>query len=389
MVSGRLAPDEARERAAKLVRRNLGAWAVSPAAADAARFELPLHPPTERAVLTDQGAARSWADAWRGVHGVQWDDRKWSRVGTQSVPIRLDLATAPVISRFAGRATSGDWARALELVAAAREAFSVEHLEDTELGRTVASKLPALLKLPATDARLCLGLAGWLSTHDVSGMYLRQVPLPGVDTKWLGKHRGLVTALVRAATGRDDLGLASAPERTRVRILDPAAAPGLAALGLTDVEAPLDELASLRITSSVVLVVENRETLLALPLLPGVVAVEGRGYGAGPRLAALPWMSSARVLYWGDLDSHGLAVLDQFRSRFPKAESVLMDVVTLEAHRELWIPEPSPSAASMPRLSPAESESLALLRSAGNMRLEQERIPWPWVLSGLGAALAS
>lgn len=36
----------------------------------------------------------------------------------------------------------------------------------------------------------------WISTRDASGLYLRQIDVQGVDTKFIGEHRGVLTELL-------------------------------------------------------------------------------------------------------------------------------------------------------------------------------------------------
>lgn len=360
---------DARSRAARRVTRDLRHWAVT--GGDDAVFELPLNPPTERAALADQTAAMAWARSWDAVDGVEWGIRRWPSLGTQRVPTRLVRRGAASICAFVGRAELRDWqtlsARIAAMVAEFGSAAAVTATLRT-VGRTI-------LDLDEVDfARLCSVIA-WLSEHPQSGYRIRQLPVRGVDTKWVGRHRGLVSTLHTAISGRESLGLLAPPELIRLRFLDPLSRPA----GLIDVSAPPSELTALTINPRVVVVVENLETLLALPELDGAVAVYGGGFGAGRRLAALSWVAGARLLYWGDLDSHGFAILDQLRSRWPQAESLLMDVSTLGEHRDLWVNDPKPTSAALTRLTSGESAALELLRAQNHARLEQERIPWAYV----------
>jgi hypothetical protein len=64
-----------------------------------------------------------------------------------------------------------------------------------------------------------------------------------------------------------------------------------------------------------------------------------------------------------------------------------MDVDTLLAHRDLWVPEPAPSTATLEHLTEAERQALHVLRDEGSVRLEQERIPWNFALEALRAAV--
>lgn len=128
--------------------------------------------------------------------------------------------------------------------------------------------------------------------------------------------------------------------------------------GLRDVEAPLEELAALALSSSAVLVVENQETGIALPGMPRA-AVFMRLCGAVAAWSAIRWLDGLRTVYWGDVDTHGLAILSRARRALPQTVSVLMDAATLERYAELAGQEPSQHGeAEFPELTPAEREVL-------------------------------
>ena len=123
-------------------------------------------------------------------------------------------------------------------------------------------------------------------------------------------------------------------------------------------------------------VIENEITYLAFPVPAAAMVILGGGY-AVPVLEPLGWLAGLDVVYWGDIDTHGFAILDRLRQHLPDARSMLMDRVTLLGHREHWITEPSPTAAALSRLDRAESALYADLISnayAPSVRLEQERI---------------
>lgn len=48
-------------------------------------------------------------------------------------------------------------------------------------------------------------------------------------------------------------------------------------------------------------------------------------------LARAAWLDRCQLLYWGDIDTHGFAILDQLRGYFPSAAPFLMDRGTLVA----------------------------------------------------------
>lgn len=114
---------------------------------------------------------------------------------------------------------------------------------------------------------------------------------------------------------------------------------------------------------------------------PDSLVVFGAGYGFDV-LAQACWLANCRIFYLGDIDTHGFAILDQLRNRFPHAESFLMDRATLMAFEALWGEEGQQVVRDLPRLGPEESKLYDDLRDnrlRRNLRLEQERIGFGWV----------
>jgi hypothetical protein len=135
----------------------------------------------------------------------------------------------------------------------------------------------------------------------------------------------------------------------RLRVLDS----DLAISGLTDLTLRIDELARLDIAPERVFIVENEITGLAFPPREKSILIFGSGY-AIERLAALPWLSTCDVHYWGDIDTHGFVMLDRLRAFLPDARAMLMDRQTLLDHRPLWSFEEIPHMAPLTRLTPDE-----------------------------------
>lgn len=227
-----------------------------------------------------------------------------------------------------------------------------------------------------------LAARAWLLSARGSGRYLREISAPGVDTKFVERHRGVLAALLGVPTADllGSLGLGERPGRLRLRFDE-----GFAGLPhvLSDAGLRLDELARLRVAVQQVVVLENEVTFLSAPVPVQGLVVFGEGYRAA-RLGALPWLAGADVHYWGDLDTHGFAILSALRSVLPQPRSFLMDDVTLLAHRERWVREASPSPGAVPRLTPGERavhEGLVTDRWGDRVRLEQERVDWGWALA--------
>lgn len=390
--AGMVSVTAAAARAQKLVERDKREWAANGGAE--ALFDVVLHPPNERTVLADQAEAIAWVRAWRGIADgdadVHWSRRQWASVGAQEVPERLVIKGADAIALFAGPTASRGWEILRDRAAVVWARFGGASAggfalpaEPAGLADAIRRHARSLEVLPEADFVVLLDVVDWLAQHPSSGFRIRQLPIRGIDTKWLERHRAVVEGFHSAVTGLESLGLLAPAPLVRLRFLDPELRPG----GLLDVTAPVDELALLDLSPDVVFVFENLESVLAMPPMAGAVVVHGSGYAVG-RLARIPWVRSGRVVYWGDLDSDGFAILHALRSGCDDVTSVLMDEATLVAHRDLWVPERKAAAGAFATLTPAELRALQRIRSEGNVRLEQERIPWAIALAALSTRLS-
>jgi hypothetical protein len=116
----------------------------------------------------------------------------------------------------------------------------------------------------------------------------------------------------------------------------------------------------------------------------------GLGYGV-EILGKIPWILNSRCIYWGDIDTHGFAILNRARTYLPSLETVLMDEATLLSHRELWVEEKKQHASA--GLSYLSSTEQTLFQSLKNniwgqqIRLEQERIRWDLAWNTLQAII--
>jgi hypothetical protein len=139
---------------------------------------------------------------------------------------------------------------------------------------------------------------------------------------------------------------------------------------------------------STVYVVENEITYLAFP--PGG-ALDGhlRRRYAAPTLHRLDWLEQAELIYWGDIDTHGLAILNHVRRRFPHTKSMLMSVKTPMDHEPHWGTEPSQTTDALTHLTSEEAELYRDLIEGTygpSIRLEQERVRYSALCDALGLA---
>ena len=387
-----VSPEEASAKARRRFERDCRAWAAD-AFASAARsaevlsqaYAIPLHPPTERQALADLGAASAWARSWSSgplKDDVRWVAKNLGSAGQQTVPERLVLETPADIARCAG--TGALWelmrTRALDLAKRWTGQWSkaCPDADLADLAVAVRAAIGRCCELDERDWDMLLLALDWLVCNQGESRFVRQLPIRGIDTKWMEGHQGAVKPLYRALTGHDPQ-FARQARQFRVHVLDERLAPG----GLTDLSVSVEQLARWPHRPRRVIMCENLVNALALPLIPGTLAIHGGGYAVG-ELAEVPWLAETPLLYWGDLDSNGFAILNQLRSHHEHVVSLMMDVTTLERHLDLCVEEPMPSKATCSHLTPSENEALMRVlagdasRNLRTLRLEQERIEWIW-----------
>jgi hypothetical protein len=352
-------------------------------------LRLPLGIPTEKQALTHLPQVKAWSDLWanwRGPGSVSWSERRWPSLGTQTMPEVLTLHTADEVAQLINEGEA--WARALDR-------FQRVVARWPQLSETATASYPVLSDWRDEDFQRLNNLLVWLTTHPASNLYIRQLPVPGIDTKWLEKRQSVVISWLSqliGLTGKSDLyalaGLRRLPQFLRMRVLDPELRKLF--FGLGDIQAPVEELAKLDIPVRHVFIVENLQTGLAFEDMAGAVVLMGQGYSVEP-FGSLPWLRGANCYFWGDLDTHGFAILDRLRRYLPKTHSILMDEATLMRHRELWVSEETPvSVTELPGLYDEERtvfEGMLTGRWGNNIRLEQERIEWAFVQSVIGLAI--
>ncbi len=268
---------------------------------------------------------------------------------------------------------------------------------DALLGQWAARK-PLTVLAHRSDWVQVVETVLWLHPRRGTAAYLREIDVPGVDTKFIEARRGLLGDLLDALSPDDvngsrlsarhfarRYGFAEKPRMIRMRSLD-----GLPLFGaVSDAVVRVEELARTEIECEKLLVVENEVTFLALPVIPNVLAVFGAGFDV-LRLGRVPWVADRTVIYWGDIDTHGFVILDRLRGVLPRVDSALMDLETLLSHRTQWVREPTPSREILTRLTPVESDVYAALATDAlgpAVRLEQERVSFTTAESVLRARL--
>lgn len=342
-----------------------------------------LRGPRPSQIGTDLGAVRDWITALRdrSGHGERYD-LTFATVGGRTIG-RNEVPTHAAVNTLQ---------QAVALLGVRHQVAQFDEIRALAAGFDAvtawvdAHPLRALALFDVFPK--VLAAFSWLDTHRGSGAYLREITAPGVDTKFTENHRGTLAAMLGVSAGKAgflaDLGLATRPGLVRMRT-----SPSFpVAPGLSEITCRITELGRLGYRPHEVLIIENEVTYLSAPVPEAGVAIFGSGFAVdGP--ARLPWLGDAAVRYWGDLDTHGFAILNRLRARVPHAQSVLMDAATLEAHRERWVTEAAPTSALLTRLTEAEGDvyrGLVEDRWARRVRLEQERVDWAWAFDRLCVA---
>ena len=352
---------------------------------------LPIGGPRSAELAERFDEVRNWALALRAMAHVRIEEREFRHrvLGLNSLPRAAWLDSMDDAVALLGK--------------------SREHERFQEILGLTSRRLPVLLEWlgrrplvaleQAQNWEKLLDVVAWMQEHPRPGIYIRQIDIPGVHTKFIEKHRGLLSelldcALPAAAIEGDQTGVRrferrygfrAKPERIRFRLLD-ASCGGFGLRPLADIETDAATFAALQPGVSQAFITENEINFLAFPDVPESMVIFGAGYGFAT-LGKARWLEACRLLYWGDIDTHGFAILDQLRAHLPHAESFLMDRATLLAGKQLWGQEKAPIERELPRLSAAERalyEDLCANRLGKRVRLEQERIGFARLWEALG-----
>ncbi|MGW4249722.1 Wadjet anti-phage system protein JetD domain-containing protein, partial [Nocardia sp. NPDC004722] len=306
----------------------------------------------------DLGAAREWAGSWRELDSetirLDYHTVGGRLIGTNELPRRVWIEDWDQLWSLLG--VAGKVRRFMALLEQTR--IAAPALADWALERP----LQALDLAEVWDKILATVL--WIDTTAGTNCYLRQIDVPGVDTKFIEQHQRILARLLdrhlspeRIDTGYPTsdfaarYGFRRKPQYVRFRWLDPSSRTA----GFAELTVRLNELASRPPDADTVVIVENEVTYLALPEIPRTLAIFGGGYALS-RLDTLTWLSDRRIRYWGDIDTHGFAILDRLRASHPHTESVLMDRATMLAHEGQWVSEPAPFSTPLNHLTDSESD---------------------------------
>ena len=359
-------------------------------------WEIPFRKPNASAQMEQFAQVRGWITTLKQAsveakgygYRIGYREVQHRQLGTQLLPDTLSFDTRDDLLRFIQK----------------KQAFPALY----QTGLETAAEFPVLrawlLKYPtklmehAAVWSALLAVCRYFLLHPRPERYLRELDIPGVDSKFIGQHKAILSELLdvvlpETAIDPDSTGLRQYGfERRyglkydepllRLRLLDSALSP---VAGVTDVSLPVSQLAQWEIPCQRVFITENKTNGLSFPPLANSIVLFGLGYGVDA-LAEIPWLQTRHIVYWGDLDTHGFSILSRMRRYFPHTHSLLMDAQTLQQYAHLCVEEPENARCTdiLQHLQPQEAAVYQHLQQT-HQRLEQERLPMAYVQQQLAA----
>lgn len=348
--------------------------------------------PSGKALSQDYARVREWiaqlhshSKAVTGTgYRLEYRSIKHKMLGDQRIPEQILFDERDDWLSFIGKVKA--FRQFDELVGTTRRALP-------ELMPWLAAKPLKALELAASWPRL-LKVCHYFRLNPLPGRYIRQLDIPGVDSKFIEKHKGVLSHLLSQVLDPEDydgtvtglaengferrFGLRFDEPLIRYRLLD-------SQQPVTDITVPVSQFHDTGVGT--VFITENKVNGLAFPPVANAMVIFGLGYGI-QSLTAIDWLHEKELIYWGDIDTHGFAILSRLRQNFPEVRSLLMDEQTLRHHLHLCGEEPQEKRFTgvLAHLTPDEQQLFALLQAnllGTNLRLEQERIGYGWLLDAL------
>lgn len=242
----------------------------------------------------------------------------------------------------------------------------------------------------------CLSIARFMLAQQQRESYLREMAIPGVDTKFLENHNFLVRTLWNAlfpehmAASKEELWEKLFVQKVQtpsicVRSLDEH----LRFFGVRKLFLSQDDIADFQPPPRRIFITENKVNGYTFPDAEDSLILFGMGYGVLEMAESAPWLADKEIYYWGDLDHDGFNILSNLRKVLPemKIHSFLMDKETLLAYVDPKVKDTGNTTTIPDHLTVSEKMAWKLIHDNG-WRLEQERIPHEEVERAVESLLA-
>ena len=304
---------------------------------------------------------------------LRFREVSWKELGLSRVPSHVCVKTLTAAFELMPQGAS----RSRSFVAAQDRFALVRECADETVALALAGEDKVMFEASGAEFERLLSVVLWLRDHPAADCFIRELPIEGVDTKWLENNRAMTARVLSIVLGEpiSSEGIVARwrlkvpPVLVRVR----HAARFVPGLNPEDfVALPLSVFARAKVEKFCI--VENLQTGLALDVPDDVPVICGMG-NAIRSLRQLDTLNEATIFYMGDLDQHGLRILASLRASFGSVQSVLMNCATLEKFRHLAVNDPTePIAMPAEGLAAGELKLFEELQNS-RLRLEQERIP--------------
>lgn len=360
-------------------------------------LDIRFRKPGGKEILEKYDAVRQWIQTLKHHsketkskgYDIEWRNICHRTLGQQKIPQRILFSTEQ------------DWLSFIQKEAAYLDFVNMA----AQTGACLPELLPYLSQQPlkALNHVACwseiLKVCRWFKTHPMPRKYIRQLDIAGVDTKFIETRKSVlmdllpmvldeahyqsnITGLAKHGFERK-LGLKYDPPMVRLRLLDPA----LTRSGFSDITVPLAELAHTDPGAKTIFITENKTNGLAFPQVKNALVIFGLGYGV-EMLPDIAWLGNKDIVYWGDIDTHGFAILSQIRGYFPNVRSILMNRKNLLDHKALWGTEDPAKryTGDLSHLTSEEHDLFVALKQnkiGSKLRLEQERVRYSAVQEAL------
>lgn len=229
-----------------------------------------------------------------------------------------------------------------------------------------------------------------------NGFYLRNLPIVGIDTKFIEQQFKFIENLLNYLYHNEVLangglmawlGCQEKPnDWLLIKPLCELTKDKLANLPLLRLNS--QTLLKYELPADKILVIENEQACLPLFGFADVIAVAGGGKNIGWLKA--DWLKHKKVYYWGDIDLDGLLILNLARQYCPHIMPIMMDKNTVLNHQHLMVNDTG-IINEVPSHLNGDEKALFLALKNGNFlsgRLEQERLEYRFVQMQLKQYLA-
>ncbi|PIE20725.1 MAG: hypothetical protein CSA61_00755 [Neptuniibacter caesariensis] len=389
-----------------------------------------LKPPRGNAAIRDIGHFQSFVASWKGFSQnpvqrldqgsgqkeqasnntgcvVRWEKRNFRSLVGQDIPTHLTIPDIESLARLLGPVEERQLQNWLEKIRYLFQSLlsqsSSPHINDHQaslqhnacdhhLFQALIDHLEALDRFEQGDLALLARLLPQLQKGMGQGCYLRALLVTFVDTKFIEQNLRIIESVVAALLDRNvkKTGLISwldCKEKPRDWLLvKPLCEETRSRLGgLPLLRLSSDTLQEFELPASNILVIENEQSCLALQNVHDTIAVSGGGKNVAWMKAG--WLADKNVGYWGDIDSEGLAILSDARSKLSSITPLMMDELTVKTFAERMVPEPDSVSKDPVALTETELVLFKGLRAdhyAGR-RLEQERLPMEYIAQHIDA----